>query len=166
MQSEIDQIFHATERLPLHEGDLYKLNQDSLGPPCPGWGSPYPSEPHLRYCTLCTTGSGSADGFLGRFCDTEEATWGCQRAARLPFFPTPPSHLLFKSVRKQSPTGEGGRYLQSEPGGRSVNQFNIAVVSPTVPRAVGERSERSPKLKKGKIPKRITPDPCGFTPFF
>lgn len=31
-----------------------------------------------------------------------------------------------------------------------MNQFNIAVVSPTVPRAVGERSERSLKLKKGE----------------
>lgn len=44
-------------------------------------------------------------------------------------------------------------------------EFNIAVVSPTVPRAVGERSERSLKLK-GEERKRITPDPCGFTPFF
>lgn len=44
-------------------------------------------------------------------------------------------------------------------------EFNIAVVSPTVPRAVGERSERSLKLK-GEKRKRITPDPCGFTPFF
>lgn len=44
-----------------------------------------------------------------------------------------------------------------------MNEFNIAVVAPTVPRAVGERSKL--KLKGGK-PKRITPDPGGFTPFF
>lgn len=29
-------------------------------------------------------------------------------------------------------------------------EFNVAVVSPTVPRAVGERSERSLKLNRGE----------------
>lgn len=167
MHREISQIVHATEHLPLGEENLQKLNQDYslLVSPWPGRGSQYLSEPDLRYWTSFH-GVQLGGWFLGHFCNIEEATWGCQRAARLPFFPTPPSHLLFKSARKQSPTGEGGRYLQSKPGGRSVNEeFNIAAVSPTVPRAVGERSERSLKLR-GKKRKRITPGPCGFTPFF
>lgn len=167
MHREISLIVHATERLPLHEGNLQKLNQDysSLVSPCPGRGNQYLREPDLRYWTSFH-GVHLGGWLLAHFSDIEEATWGCQRAARLPFFPTPPSHLLFKSARKQSPTGEGGRFLQSKPGGRSVNEeFNIAVLSPTVPRTVGERSERSLNLK-GKKRKRITSDPCGFTPFF
>lgn len=45
-------------------------------------------------------------------------------------------------------------------------EFHIAVLSPTGPRAVGERSEPSPQLKGERNRKRITPGPCGFTPFF
>lgn len=167
MQSEINQIFHATGRVTLHErgGNLHKLNRSCspLGSPCPGWGGPYLSEPHLRHWTLYMTGSSSADGSWDIFV-TPKRLHEVVRGPHACLFcrlhlPTSCSNLWGNNLRP----GRGGRYLQSRPGGRSVNEFNIAVVSPTVPRAVGERSEL--KLKGGK-PKRITPDPGGFTPFF
>lgn len=52
----------------------------------------------MAYRTECSTEDVSWDVFYV----AEEATWGCQRAARLPFLPTPPSPLLFKSVKKQN----------------------------------------------------------------
>lgn len=57
-------------------------------------------EIHISPSTMAgRTECGSEDGSR----DAEEATWGCQRAARLPFLPTPPSHLLlFKSAKKQN----------------------------------------------------------------
>lgn len=146
-------------------GNLHKLNRpcSSLGSPCPGWGGPYLSEPHLRYWTLYMTGSSSVDGSWDilvtpkRLHEVVRGPHACL-FCRL-HLPTSCSNLWGNNLRP----GRGGRYLQSRPGRRSVNEFNIAVVSPTVPRAVGERSKL--KLKGGK-PKRITTDPGGFTPFF
>lgn len=75
MHREINRIVHATERLPLHEGNLQKLNQDysSLVSPCPVRGSQYLSEPDLRYWTSFH-GVQLGGWLLGHFCDIEEAT--------------------------------------------------------------------------------------------
>lgn len=61
----------------------------------------------------------------------------------------------------------GGGLISAEQTGREIceREFNIAVLSPTVARAVGERSESALKRKRRRK-KGNTFDPLGFTTFF
>lgn len=114
------------------------------------------------------TESGAQDGSWDISRVAEEATWGCQRAARLPFLPTPPSHLLlFKSVKKQNlRQGRGGWYLQSKPGGRSASESSTSL---SYPLPSPERWGNDQKVflnERGDTKREIRPTLLDLQPFF